>query len=313
MYTKATDEICIADVQAFLEERNRESIILDYKADWPNDLSKVIAAMANTQGGVILIGVAEDGKDGYPREIVGIDLTPGGDLLRQRVVSTAYKAIYPPVRPDVVICPLDSDPNRAVIVIRVSPSDHAPHAVDNRRRIYVRVDSQTEPHSLATLDSLEWLWHRRQQAETGRDTLIEGAMERASYILGNPLDSGERVPLLRTWIVSHFYSGEQALSLENAKVLIQTKITQSFVRRCWHPFPVGRTESRSVPLGYCTYSNDGPVAQYTELGVSGLLYSEMKMGEVRSESRERGIHLLLGVRLFDRALVRLNECWGWPW
>ena len=102
LQSKPLDEISIADIQGFIGEQHRESEILDYKGPWPNDLAKVIAAMANTQGGLILIGVPEvAGDTGLPDQPTGIPIGRGINTLRQRVISTAYDSIYPPVIPEV--------------------------------------------------------------------------------------------------------------------------------------------------------------------------------------------------------------------
>ena len=315
MYTKPIDEITFSDVEEFVRAKNRESIILDYKGDWPGDLAKVIAAMANTQGGVILIGVTEDDKTGLPQAIVGVELARGADSLRQRVVSTAYKGIYPPVMPQVGVCSLDQDPDRAVVVVRVDPSDQAPHAVDKRRKVYVRVDSQTEPHSLATLDELEWLWDRRRQAEEGRDALIEAAMERAAWILKRPANINEDPPLLRAWVVPHFYSGEEALPPNAVKDLVQTRRVHSDVRGRWS-FPNFAYRKRSVPLGYCVYSSRDREAEYDELGTSGLLFSEMKLYEVNEQTGYKQLHVGLILSQIDGLLKFANfayergQLWG---
>ncbi|MBM4466312.1 MAG: ATP-binding protein [Chloroflexi bacterium] len=314
MYTKPIDEITFSDIEEFVLGNNRESIVLDYKGDWPSDLAQVIAAMANTQGGVILIGVTEDNKTGLPQDILGVESARGADSLRQRVVSTAYKGVYPPVMPQVGVCSLDQDPDRAVVIVRVAPSVHTPHAVDSRRRIYVRVDSQTEPHSLATLDELEWLWDRRRQAEERRDALIEAAKERAAWILKHPTDTNEP-SLLRAWVASHFYSGEDALPLNVVKELVQTRRVQSDVRGMWS-FPNFAYTKRSVPLGYCVYSIEDRRAEYDELGTSGLLFSEMRLDEVNEQTGWKQLHVGLilsqidGLLKFANLAYKQGQLWG---
>jgi hypothetical protein len=314
MYTKPIDEITFSDIEEFVLENNCESIVLDYKGDWPSDLAKVIAAMANTQGGVILIGVTEDNKTGLPQDILGVELARGVDSLRQRVVSTAYKGIYPPVMPQVGVCSLDQDPDRAVVIVRVAPSVHTPHAVDSRRRIYVRVDSQTEPHSLATLDELEWLWDRRRQAEERRDALIESAIERATWILERP-DTDES-PLLRAWVVPHFYSGEEALPPSTVKELMKTRSVHSDVMHGRWSFPDFAQKKRSVPLGYCVYSIRDREAEYDELGTSGLLFSEMRRYEIDEQTGWKQLHFFRilsqidGLLKFADLAYEQGHLWG---
>ena len=74
LYTKPIDEINWDDVAAFCEQRIPEGSYLDYKEDFPRSLEKTIAAMANTIGGVILIGVAED-QESKPQVPIG-DILP---------------------------------------------------------------------------------------------------------------------------------------------------------------------------------------------------------------------------------------------
>jgi hypothetical protein len=47
-----------AAVEAFLDERLPESLNIDYKAALADSVYECIAAMANTYGGVIFVGVA---------------------------------------------------------------------------------------------------------------------------------------------------------------------------------------------------------------------------------------------------------------
>jgi len=315
MYVKPTDEITFSDVAAFIQEKNRENIILDYKGDWPRNLAKVIAAMANTQGGLIFIGVTEENNSGRPEDVVGVDLGRGEDQLRQRVISTAFQGIYPPVMPEVGACLLDSDPSRAVVIIRVVPSDRTPHAVDNRTKIYVRVDSQTVPYErLAALNELEWLWDRRRLAIENRDALVEAAMERAAWMLEPPVDIDEP-SVLRVWVVPYFYSGEEALSPGIAQSLVSSRRVSSGVLGGW-TFPNFARRSRSVPGGYCIYSSGDLEIEYDELGTSGLLFSELKLCEVHEQTGWKQLHIGLILNQIDGLLgfaslaYEQGQVWG---
>lgn len=271
--------------------------------------------MANTQGGLILIGVTEEDSTGRPKDIVGVDLGRGEDHLRQKVISTAFQGIYPPVVPGVGTCLLDSNPKRAVVTIRVAPSDRTPHAVDNRTKIYVRVDSQTVPYErLAALNELEWLWDRRRQAIESRDALVEAAMERAAWILRPPADINEP-PLLRAWVVPHFYSGEEVLSLNVVKDLVRIRRVHPDVIGGWS-FPNFANTPRSVPLGYCVYSREDRKTEYDELGTSGLLFSEMRLDEVNEQTGWKQLHIGLILNQIDGLLKFANlayeqgQLWG---
>ena len=50
LYSAAIASITWADVERFCLQGTAENAYLDYKKDFPNDLAKTIAAMANTLG-----------------------------------------------------------------------------------------------------------------------------------------------------------------------------------------------------------------------------------------------------------------------
>ena len=147
LFSKRIDEITYDDVLAFCKEGHEEGIRLDYKVDWPKDLAKIIAAMANTFGGLILVGVDEE--DRRPKlPIAGVKFT-SKEQLSQKVASIAFDAIYPPLFPEVAVCEFESKghkkPDRVVIIIRVHESHESPHTVENGTKVYLRVADQTKP------------------------------------------------------------------------------------------------------------------------------------------------------------------------
>lgn len=75
IYGKKLTEVTTNDVRNFCQKQNREGINLDYKKDIssPKKIAKTIAAMANTLGEWIIIGV-EDNRDDKPKlPVEGID------------------------------------------------------------------------------------------------------------------------------------------------------------------------------------------------------------------------------------------------
>ena len=286
MYTKPIDEIEFPDIEHFVAKRNRESIILDYKGDWPSDLAKTMAAMANTQGGLVLVGVKEEHHSGYPGEIVGVDIGGGEDRIGQKAGQIAYQAVYPPLMPEIRVCRLDTTGDRAVVVIRIAPSNRTPHATDNRRKVYVRVDSRSEPQELATLDQLNVLWAGRRKAEEAREALVANAVERSEWFLehqskrSNRDTRFEKWPFLRVWVVPSFFTGNEALSLEAVAELVTGYLRNRPVTDVQCPsgsitFPRDRGEARSIPMGYCIYSRELPPGEYVELSTSGLVFADV--------------------------------------
>jgi predicted HTH transcriptional regulator len=130
------------DLIGFCNLRREEGIDLDYKSDWPSDLEKVICSFANTQGGIVLIGVHEEEKTRKPKlPINGIDGEPSS--IYQRIMNIASDGIYPPVSPEIKVCELPEHKGKYAILIRILPSKLM-HATDHRRKIYVRVGDTVE-------------------------------------------------------------------------------------------------------------------------------------------------------------------------
>ena len=124
LYTKGIEKITHQDVLDFCNERYRESIHLDYKVKIDNSLVKTIAAMANTWGGLIIMGVDEvDSKPKLPVE--GLEYR---EHLREQINNLILGNIMPPIFPEIQVCQSEEG-NRALIVVRVFQSDLTPHAI----------------------------------------------------------------------------------------------------------------------------------------------------------------------------------------
>src|SRR5690349_21370441 len=76
----------LAEVEALVQNKEPESITLDYKGDFTRsldnakkELAKDVSAFANSQGGTLILGVAEDEKTRIPRwPIDGIPVVVNG-------------------------------------------------------------------------------------------------------------------------------------------------------------------------------------------------------------------------------------------
>ncbi len=129
--------------------------------------------MANTFGGLILIGVADD--DSRPiTPISGIDFDTG---LQERITNIILSNIVPPVFPEIAVCRNDTG-NKAVVVIRIPESDHTPHAIAQNTKVYLRTGNVTEPHELATVDRIDWLKEHRRRAVELREEILQNAADR---------------------------------------------------------------------------------------------------------------------------------------
>jgi hypothetical protein len=181
LWRKPIEAIEYADVDAFCQLKRREGLRLDYKADLPRDLAKTVAAMANTLGGMILLGVQEDGKTTEP-------IWPSPGMLDEaniedRITNICNDGIYPPVRPLIRRVPNPQNSGQMFVVIRVDESPEAPHAVDQRRCVYERLPGQNRGYELAEVDRIAAMLKRRDQIEEQRRSRVQKSLDRANFYL----------------------------------------------------------------------------------------------------------------------------------
>ena len=153
LYNKAITSITWDDIERFCGQAIAENTYLEYKGDFPNDLAKTIAAMANTLGGLILIGV-EEMDSGTPKlPLKGIAADRG---LEERVLNIILDSMSPPIIPEIATC-ANTGGDKAIVLVRVPQSEHAPHALHRNSAVYIRTGKRTKPEDLADLDRIDWL------------------------------------------------------------------------------------------------------------------------------------------------------------
>lgn len=176
MFHRALSDITFKNIDAFCQAWP-EGVRVEYKVDWPN-IPKVVSSFANTMGGILIIGVDADRTTGMPiLPIHGITTGPG---LEERVTQSCYQGIYPPITPSIRVISIPSTTDRVVVVVKVAESIEAPHAIENTTRVYIRVNSTTEPIELAEIDRIEYLLNRRQNPKNRREEMISEAFGRFS-------------------------------------------------------------------------------------------------------------------------------------
>ena len=88
-------------------DRTREGYTIDFKEKWSDRALRVVAAFANTFGGIIVVGVSEEG--GRARELVGEDSK--GEL-KTRLAGSIAASITPTPSFEIAECALPAGPNR---------------------------------------------------------------------------------------------------------------------------------------------------------------------------------------------------------
>jgi hypothetical protein len=205
LYIKPIGETTWDDIENFCQQKLPEGAYLDYKEDFPKHLEKTISAMANTLGGIILIGVGEDDENKPVVPIAGIPFIRG---LSERVMNIILSNITPPLFPEINIC-MNSGGTRAVVVVRISQSHQSPHAIASNTKIYLRTGNRNKPEVLAKIDDIEWLKNRRFRSEQLREGLYERALQRFTNVYDHQLE--ERVGKEKT--IEKIQQGWLTLSL----------------------------------------------------------------------------------------------------
>ena len=167
----ALNELNMDLIHSFCDQGFSEGLRIEYKAIFPDNLklAETICAFANTQGGIILVGVEADTTKNVPKAVPGVELKKG---LEEKVVNLCLSHISPSITPEVKVCDFKSNPeepttDRAVLFIRVQSSYNPPHYLLNNNKIPVRVLNR---NSLADLSTIERLLKKRETM-TSSDSL----------------------------------------------------------------------------------------------------------------------------------------------
>lgn len=131
-FNKPLNAITAADIEALLQSGVIESRTLDYKRDLygASDKDKKsflidVSALANTNGGYLVIGVAED--EGVPKSIAGVNISDF-DKLKLHFENLLRMSVDPPIR-GIEFQTVDITADKKVLVIEVPRSVNRPHAV----------------------------------------------------------------------------------------------------------------------------------------------------------------------------------------
>lgn len=84
--------------------------MVEYKANMTQSIAKAVAALANTHGGLVLIGVTDD------REVTGVK-----ERTIEAVSQHCHNTLDPPWVPEVVPVPMDNGSGKYVLMMRVVP------------------------------------------------------------------------------------------------------------------------------------------------------------------------------------------------
>ena len=127
--------ITVEHVRAFCGNFT-EGLRVEYKrafdASVRDKIAKVISSFANSQGGVLVIGISA--INGVPQPPFEGFVQPPRDELRLTVENICLTSIYPPLLPITTVVASDI-PEHVFLVIEVEESSQAPHAIENSQKV----------------------------------------------------------------------------------------------------------------------------------------------------------------------------------
>ncbi|MEU7384684.1 MULTISPECIES: ATP-binding protein [unclassified Streptomyces] len=189
------DHLTEGDLQRAVESRMPESVDLAWKRSFylgtdagKKELAKDVSAMANTAGGVVVIGI-DDGKEDHANALAPVDPTPGRGEEWIRAVLAHWTQ---PVVPNVGVRRVKSTAYEGKIywVLTVPPSTQAPHAVaapgnDHNFRVHVRHGTTTRTLAASEIFAEEWASGDEFAQQEGEFVLASTAPYEARGVRGD--------------------------------------------------------------------------------------------------------------------------------
>ncbi|WP_052190207.1 helix-turn-helix domain-containing protein [Streptomyces sp. NRRL S-1824] len=205
------DDLTEDDLQRAVDNQIPEGVDLDWKKDFyqgtdagKKELAKDVSAMANTVGGLLVIGV-DDGKKDHAHALAPFEPIPnrGEEWIRSVLANWIQ-----PVVPNVGVRSLKSaDEGKIYWILSVPPSTQMPHAVaapgnDYNFRVHVRHGSTTR--TLPESEVAQRYRDRFHAATTDTDHLHDiataGVRHLTTFVTGEVPAGGSRASWYPLWI-----------------------------------------------------------------------------------------------------------------
>jgi hypothetical protein len=276
MFNLKLEEINFDRIKAFCDQKVPEGESIEYKVKAENeDYARIISSMANTYGGILLIGVEADKKNNIPISLPGIEFEKG---LEEKITSICLGSIYHPVFPEVKACGFTNKDGKekAILFIRVYESDHTLHAINNNTDVYIRIKSQTKPFERkARQEEADWLRNRRTKAVELRERLVDRA--RSRYMYYTRVDAGTKNHYTEVY-VSPLFPAKPLFSVINFSDSFKRLKNSTDEEKLKEEFQIFLDDSKTATDSlYFFESFDGEITGtkyifYTEFNTFGIVY-----------------------------------------
>lgn len=153
LFTDDLTDVEPADLQQAIVHLSKsgveEKFRLDFKEEWkPDKQCPDVAAMANTYGGLLIVGVSDD-RQRFPGTI-----PPTNSDLKTQIGSHIATRISPVPIFEVHTCPAPEGSPNLLVVIRITPQPRIHMCLKGETPVYVRNEDQTRPAKAAQLQAL---------------------------------------------------------------------------------------------------------------------------------------------------------------
>jgi hypothetical protein len=257
-----------------------EGATVDYKRDIPSELERTVAAMANTSGGLILVGIDEERTSTKP--VLPPFGLPTARGVPERITNLCISNITPPLVPEIALL-RDSAGTSSVAVLRVPQSHQAPHAIARNTKVYLRRGSINSPENLATLDELEWLKAGRQKSSHFREELYQRAQARfVQFLRGYDGSNTKPARIERHGMLSLAFCPTYPKDMLLEPPALSAALREIRVRdyyRTDDEFPLGSLNGVVVQDGLIVHASvgGGDWAHHTEMNAFGLLFFKQSL------------------------------------
>lgn len=285
IYTKPVSQITAVDLNELLTNGDVENLRLEFKSDVPDkdETLKKLSSFANTYGGTMVVGAKARSEDGRIESLPGVIEK---SRYKQQVTDWCFGGATPPITVE-VSDPIPSENGKACYVIRVPESDLAPHFMNGRKGIWVRVDefSGRAQAALAEESEIRHLLDRRKLILERRDCLIRRARHRLKTQYGTNVSPTRLEMCFVPRFPARPFCEEQKL-----RELVEASATP--YRQCHFPDLQSGVDSQheSVAVRQAT-PNEAQIGISTlvEANIWGMLFYTMRIIE-NSPGRVAGIH-----------------------
>lgn len=171
LLSKPIQSFSFADIQGFAQQLEPEGEQLDYKKELPKHLAKQLQAFSNTRGGLIIVGVEEDEKNGLPKVWDGVQ----NDAKLLDMVYQQVARVQP--LPTCKVVATNEVGGKVFILIRIYEGDATPYYVENNGNLFIRTGNISDLIAVASPEMAELLYEKGNRAALARQQTIQRAEE----------------------------------------------------------------------------------------------------------------------------------------